>query len=71
LVDKINIKKIATILFYIVAFTLILGYIIIPLLNTIKSSFNTQDGYNINNYTQYFANKSNLIVVKNTFFLAL
>ncbi len=71
LVDKINIKKIATILFYIVAFTLILGYIIIPLLNTIKSSFNTQDGYNINNYTQYFANKSNLIVVKNTFFLGI
>ncbi len=71
LIDKINIKKIATILFYIVAFTLILGYIIIPLLNTIKSSFNTQDGYNINNYTQYFANKSNLIVVNNTFFLGI
>lgn len=71
LIDKINIKKITTILFYIVAFTLILGYIIIPLLNTIKSSFNTQDGYNINNYTQYFANKSNLIVVNNTFFLGI
>lgn len=71
LIDKINIKKIATVLFYIVAFTLILGYIIIPLLNTIKSSFNTQDGYNINNYTQYFANKSNLIVVNNTFFLGI
>ncbi len=71
LIDKINIKKIATILFYIVAFTLILGYIIIPLLNTIKSSFNTSEGYNINNYIQYFANKSNLIVIKNTFFLGI
>ncbi len=71
LIDKINIKKIATVLFYIVAFTLILGYVIIPLLNTIKSSFNTQDGYNINNYIQYFANKSNLIVVNNTFFLGI
>lgn len=71
LIDKINIKKIATILFYIVAFTLILGYVIIPLLNTIKSSFNTSEGYNINNYIQYFANKSNLIVIKNTFFLGI
>lgn len=71
LIDKINIKKIATILFYIVAFTLILGYIIIPLLNTIKSSFNTSEGFNINNYIQYFANKSNLIVIKNTFFLGI
>ena len=69
--DKINIKKVAKALFYIVAFTLILGYIIIPLLNTIKSSFDTSEGYNINNYTQYFANKSNLIVVKNTFFLGV
>lgn len=71
LIDKINIKKIATVLFYIVAFTLILGYIIIPLLNTIKSSFHTSEGYNINNYIQYFANKSNLIVIKNTFFLGI
>lgn len=71
LIDNINIKKIATVLFYIVAFTLILGYIIIPLLNTIRSSFNTSEGYNINNYIQYFANKSNLIVIKNTFFLGI
>lgn len=71
LADKINIKKLVMVLFYVAAFTLVLGYIIIPLLNTIKSSFNTSDGYSISNYLQYFTNKSNLIVVKNTFVLGV
>lgn len=55
--------------FYFVLFWCLIGFIIVPMLNTFIQSFWTESGFGIENYIYYFALKNNLIVMTNTIFL--
>ncbi|MFA9423753.1 MAG: ABC transporter permease [Sedimentibacter sp.] len=74
-INSFNNKKalVATfkILGYFVLFWCLIGFIVMPMLNTIGLSFNSKSGTGIQNYVDYFSLANNLIVIKNTFSLGI
>lgn len=71
LTNKINLKMIGKAIFYIILLWILVGFIVLPLINTIKSSLQTNSGLSFKNYVEYLSNPMSLRVVINTFVLGL
>lgn len=69
--NKKNFTNILQISFYFVLFWCLIGFICIPLLNTVGLSFKIKSGFGIQNYRNYFNLKNNMKVIENTLFLGI
>lgn len=69
--NKIIYSTILKICCYFILFWCLIGFIVIPMLNTISLSFETESGSSIKNYVDYFSLENNLNVIKNTLFLGI
>lgn len=58
-------------LFYTVLFWCLLGFILIPMINTVAHSFSMAGGYGVGNYVDYFHLDSNIKVIANTLTLGV
>lgn len=68
---KRNINNLPLMILYIVLFFVLLGYVILPLLNTVRGSFVTSDGYSAANYIEYLKGETSSQVIANTFILGI
>lgn len=69
--EKLNVKKIFQLAIYVVLFWIIIGFIVLPLFNTIKSSFQTDTGYSLKNYINYLSTPVSVEAIRNTFLLGI
>lgn len=56
---------------YFILFWCLIGFIVIPMLNTIGLSFESKSEVGIQNYVDYFTLENNIKVIKNTFSLGI
>lgn len=66
---KLLISKIFKGIFYFASLWFLIGFIVLPMINTISQSFETDTGFAFKNYVEYFKNPNNLQVVKQTFLM--
>lgn len=59
------------IIWYLILSFLILGYIINPMLKTLFQALQTENGYSLEVFENYFANPNQITVIKNTVILGL
>lgn len=65
-------KKIAKSIFiYLPLFWFLFGFVLLPLLNTVFLSFNTNSGISFANYLNYITSKNGMVAIKNTFMLGV
>lgn len=63
--------RILKILFYFTVFWFLIGFVFLPMLNTVFSSFETDNGISFANYIEFFKNPNNLQMVKQTFIMGI
>lgn len=56
-------------LFYFASLWFFIGFIVLPMVNTVSQSFQTDTGFALVNYVEYFKNPNNLQVIKQTFLM--
>lgn len=66
---KLLISKIFKGIFYFASLWFLIGFIVLPMINTISQSFETDTGFAFKNYVEYFKNPNNLQVIKQTFLM--
>lgn len=69
--NKFECKYLITFSMYGLLFFFLIGYILIPILNTFIQVFNNENGNSISMIVNYFSNINNLTVIKNTILLGL
>ena len=66
---KVLAMKIAKGSFYFILFWILIGFILMPMFQTVARSLDTETGQGIQNYIDYFSLSNNLQVIWNTLFL--
>ena len=59
------------IIFYFAVFWFLIGFVFLPMLNTVFSSFETDGGMSFSNYIEFFKNPNSIQIVKQTFIMGL
>lgn len=69
--NSLLLGRISKTLFYFAVFWFLIGFVFLPMLNTVFSSFETDGGMNFLNYIEFFKNPNNIQIVKQTFIMGL
>lgn len=63
--------RVLKVIFYFAVFWFLIGFVFLPMLNTVFSSFETDSGMNFGNYIEFFKNPNSFQIVKQTFIMGL
>lgn len=69
--DVLLLGGISKTLFYFAVFWFLIGFVFLPMLNTVFSSFETDNGMGFVNYIEFFKNPNSVQIVKQTFIMGL
>lgn len=69
--NKFTIKNIVSFILYALLFWILIGYIVLPVFNTIGQAFSSNGEFSTSAISRYFSNENNIKVIMNTIVLGL